>query len=168
VFKINLLLLTLIKISYTFLNMKIAITFENENVFQHFGHTKQFKLYDIENNSIVKTEVVDTNGQGHGALASFLKNLDVQVLICGGIGEGAQVALGEAGIKIFGGVNGSCDDAAKAFAAGTLEYNPNVKCNHHGEHEHSHGEGHNCDEHSCVPHNSENQNDSSKLKFIPV
>ena len=66
--------------------MRIAITFENENVFQHFGHTKQFKIYDVENNSIVKSEIIDTNGSGHGALATFLKERDVQVLICGGIG----------------------------------------------------------------------------------
>ena len=145
--------------------MKIAITFENENVFQHFGHTKQFKLYDIENNSIVKTEVVDTNGQGHGALASFLKNLDVQVLICGGIGGGAQAALGEAGIKIYGGVIGSCDAAANAFVAGTLEYNPDVKCNHHEHGDHHHGEGHTCGNGSCP---SGETNSDSKPKFIPL
>ena len=73
--------------------MRIAITFENENVFQHFGHTKQFKIYDVENNSIVKSEIIDTNGSGHGALATFLKERDVQVLICGGIGGGAGVGL---------------------------------------------------------------------------
>ena len=128
--------------------MRIAITFENENVFQHFGHTKQFKIYDVENNSIVKSEIIDTNGSGHGALATFLKERDVQVLICGGIGGGAQSALGEKGIKIFGGVSGNADDAAKALIAGTLDYNPNVKCNHH---DHEHGD-HDCGSHNCGDH----------------
>ncbi|MDL2295452.1 DUF134 domain-containing protein [Lachnospiraceae bacterium OttesenSCG-928-E19] len=115
--------------------MRIAVTFEEGNVFQHFGHTQQFKLYDIENGQIVKEEVVDTNGQGHGALSGFLKNLGVDMMICGGIGGGAQNALAEAGIKIFGGVTGSADEAVKAYLMGNLDYNPDVQCSHHG-HDH--------------------------------
>ena len=53
--------------------MKIAITYENGQVFQHFGHTQQFKVYEIENKKITSSEIVDTNGQGHGALANFLE-----------------------------------------------------------------------------------------------
>lgn len=122
--------------------MKIGVTYENGEIFQHFGHTEQFKIYDVEDGKITKEQVVDTNGSGHGALAGFLKDLQADTLICGGIGAGAQNALAEAGIQLYGGVSGSADDAVKALAAGTLSYNPDVQCSHHGNHEH--GEGHSC------------------------
>ena len=85
-------------------DMRIAVTYDNGEIFQHFGHTEKFKVYDVEDGKIVNEEIVDTNGQGHGALAGFLLGGKVDVLICGGIGGGAQVALGEAGIKLYGGV----------------------------------------------------------------
>ena len=90
--------------------MRIGVTYENGEIFQHFGHTEQFKLYDVENGEIKQTQVVDTNGQGHGALASFLTNAGVEVLICGGIGGGAQAALAAAGIQLFGGVSGDAHE----------------------------------------------------------
>ena len=129
--------------------MKIAVTYENGNVFPHFGHTNQFKVYEIENEKIANEQVINTNGSGHGALAGMLSELRVDTLICGGIGAGAQNALATAGIKLYGGVSGSADDAVTALLAGTLVYNPNVHCDHHG-HE-SHGEGHHCgeDKHGC-------------------
>ncbi len=127
--------------------MKIAVTYENGQIFQHFGHAEQFKIYDVENGKIAGSTVADTNGQGHGALAAILQNLKVDALICGGIGGGAQMALAEAGIKLYGGVSGSCDAAVEALLAGTLGYNPNVKCNHH-DHEHGEG-GHTCGGHGC-------------------
>ena len=124
--------------------MKIAVTYENGTVFQHFGHTEQFKLYEVENGAVSHTEIVDTNGNGHGALAGFLLGKGVDTLICGGIGGGAQNALAGAGIQLYGGVSGSADDAARALAEGVLAYNPNVHCSHH-----DHGEGHSCGEHHC-------------------
>jgi len=132
--------------------MKIAVTYENENVFQHFGHTEKFKVYDIEDGKVVKSEVVDTNGSGHGALAGLLGEIGADVLICGGIGGGAQMALAQAGIKLFGGVSGLCDAAVAAFLASSLDYDPDVKCNHHGE-GHHHEEGHTCGSHGCGSHN---------------
>ena len=131
--------------------MKIAVTHENGQIFQHFGHTEQFKVYDVADGAIVSATVVDTNGQGHGALASVLQSLNADVLICGGIGGGAQMALASAGIRLFGGVSGSCDEAVKALLNGTLGYNPNVKCNHH-DHEHG-ASGHTCGDHGCGSHN---------------
>lgn len=129
--------------------MRIGVTYDNGMIFQHFGHTEQFKLYDVENGEIKHTQVVDTNGQGHGALSSFLTQAGVEVLICGGIGGGAQTALAEAGIQLFGGANGNADEAVLAYINGQLNYNPNVHCSHH-EHEHSCGE-HHCgeDKHGC-------------------
>lgn len=131
-------------------HMKIAVTYENGQVFQHFGHTEYFKVYDVEDGKIVKAEVVDTNGQGHGALATVLKDLGVEVLICGGIGGGAQNALKEAGIQFYGGVSGEADLAVVKLLAGALVYNPNVKCNHHGEGHHH--EGGSCGSHGCGNH----------------
>lgn len=122
--------------------MKIAVTYENGNVFQHFGHTENFKLYDVEDNQVKESRVFSTNGTGHGALAILLGEQQVDVLICGGIGGGAQQALKDAGIKLYGGVFGSADAAVEAFLKGELSYNPNVMCNHHGA-------GHSCAGHVC-------------------
>lgn len=126
--------------------MRIAVTYENGQIFQHFGHTEQFKVYDVQEGKVAASEVVDTNGSGHGALAGVLTALNVDVLICGGIGGGAQMALAAANIKLYGGVSGDADEAVAALIAGDLAYNPNVKCNHHGHH---HGEGHVCGSHGC-------------------
>ena len=130
--------------------MKIAVTYENGMIFQHFGHTAQFKLYEVENNEIVSEKVVDTLGSGHGALAGFLSACGTDVVICGGIGGGAQNALAQAGIKLYGGVSGSADDAVHALLEGTLMFNPNVRCSHH-DHEHGSG-GHTCGDHGCGSH----------------
>lgn len=128
--------------------MKIAVTYENGHIFQHFGHTQQFKIYEISGSQIIGAQIVDTNGSGHGALAGFLKELGVEVLICGGIGGGARAALGEAGIRLYPGVQGEADTQLKALLDGSLQYDPETVCSHHegGHHEgncgsHSHHEG---------------------------
>lgn len=131
----------------TEITMKIAVTYENGQIFQHFGHTKAFKLYTVEDNKVVSSDVVDTNGSGHGALAGMLRILGVNTLICGGIGGGAKTALKDAGIALYGGVTGDADTAVEEFLAGTLIYNPDIKCSHHDD-EH-HGEGHICGNHGC-------------------
>ena len=127
--------------------MKIAVTYENGMVFQHFGHTEQFKLYTVEGETVTGSEIVSTNGQGHGALAVFLAENGVDTLICGGIGGGAQTALAEAGIRFFGGVFGNADGAVNSFLSGKLAYNPDVRCDHH-----DHEEGHSCGNHGCGSH----------------
>ena len=127
--------------------MVIAVTYENGQVFQHFGHSEYFKIYEVEDGKIVKSEVYDTNGQGHGALAGFLKNYSVNVLICGGIGGGARTALAQQGIELYPGVSGSADEAVKALIEGNLLYDPDTVCNHHGE-----GHEHTCGEHGCGSH----------------
>lgn len=129
--------------------MRIAVTYDNGEIFQHFGHTEQFKLYDVENGEIKSEQIVATNGSGHGALAGFLHSAQADALICGGIGMGAQMALEEAGIKLYGGVQGSADEAAKALAAGTLNYDPNARCDHHEHHDGDCGHDH-CADHHCA------------------
>ena len=128
--------------------MRVAVTYENGQIFQHFGRTEKFKLYDIAEGKIVNEQIVDTNGTGHGALAGFLQAAKADALICGGIGRGAQIALEEAGIRLYGGVQGSADDAAAAFAAGSLTFDPDVHCDHHEHHEGDCGHDH-CGEHHC-------------------
>lgn len=131
--------------------MRIAVTYENGEIFQHFGHTEQFKVYDTENGKVLSSEVVDTNGSGHGALAGVLSALHVDALICGGIGGGAQTALAQAGIRLYGGVSGSADEAVNALLAGGLTFDPAVHCDHH---DHEHGDGpHACGDHGCGHHN---------------
>ena len=113
--------------------MKIAVPFENGQVFQHFGHTETFKLYEIEAGQIVSSGTVGTNGSGHEALAGFLADLSVDVLLCGGIGGGAQAALSEAGIEICSGAEGDADAAVQAYLKGELE-SAGVNCDHHHDH----------------------------------
>lgn len=127
--------------------MKIAVTYENGEIFQHFGHTEQFKIYDVEDGKIVSSQVVGSDGFGHGALAGFLGSGGVDVLICGGIGGGARMALSGAGIQLYGGVSGKADDAVQAFLDGKLDYDPDVKCSHH-----DHEEGHSCGSDGCGSH----------------
>ena len=126
--------------------MKLAVPYENGNVYQHFGHTEQFKIYTIEDDTILSSEVVPTLGSGHGALAGFLQNLGVDTMICGGIGMGAKNALAEAGVQLYGGVSGNADVAVQNLLAHTLAYNSDITCNHH------HEGNHDCNSHSCGSH----------------
>ena len=128
--------------------MRIAVTYENGQIFQHFGHTAQFKLYMVEGGAVASSVVLSTNGSGHSALAGFLVNHQVDALICGGIGGGAQAALAAAGIQLYAGIQGDADAAVNALLAGELAFNTGATCDHH----HDHGEGHTCGEHGCGEH----------------
>ena len=122
--------------------MKIAVTYENGQVFQHFGHCEQFKLYTVEGDAVRASQVVGAAGSGHGALAGFLQSHGVDMLICGGIGGGARTALAQAGIQLFPGVEGDADQAVEALLLGRLAFDPDTVCRHHeGEHD--------CHGHSC-------------------
>lgn len=127
--------------------MKIAVTYENGQVFQHFGHTEQFKVYEVEDGKVVSSQVVGSDGSGHEALAVLLADMAVDVLICGGIGGGAQAALQEQGIELCAGASGAADAAVEAYLRGEL-INTGANCDHH-EH---HGEDHDCGEHACGGH----------------
>lgn len=131
--------------------MKIAVTYENGQVFQHFGHTEEFKIYEVEEGSVISSSVISTNGSGHGALADFLKNEGVDSLICGGIGGGARNALAEAGIELYPGAEGDADAQVAAFLSGNLSYDPETMCSHHHEGAH---EDHDCGSasHECGGH----------------
>lgn len=121
--------------------MKIAVTYENGQIFQHFGHSESFKIYEAEGKNIVRAEVIGTDGAGHSALAAVLKDKGVDVLICGGIGNGAVTALSEAGIDVYSGADGEADAAVEAYLNGDLT-SAGVNCDHHHDHEEGHGCGH--------------------------
>ncbi|HMM30883.1 MAG TPA: NifB/NifX family molybdenum-iron cluster-binding protein [Clostridia bacterium] len=130
---------------------RVAVAYENGDVFGHFGHTERFKIYDVENGKVTVATTVNTNGSGHGALADVLKKCEVDTLICGGIGAGAKRALAEAGIVLYGGVSGNADQAVEDLLRQKLVYNSEVSCDHHGEHHDG-----SCGEHdgSCAHHHA--------------
>ena len=126
--------------------MKIAVTYDNGTIFQHFGKTENFKVYEVENGQVLSGEVISSNGSGHNALAGLLAGQNVDVLICGGIGGGAQAALTEAGIELCAGAQGDADQAVEAYLKGEL-VSSGATCDHHHEEGHScgeHEEGHSC------------------------
>lgn len=135
--------------------MKVAVTYENGNIFQHFGRTEFFKVYEVEDGQIISSEVIGSNGVGHGALAGLLSDQAVDVLICGGIGGGAQAALEEAGVRLCAGAEGDADQAVEAYLKGEL-VSTGANCDHHhhedgqscGDHEDGHSCGGGCGE-SC-------------------
>ena len=136
--------------------MKIAVTYDNGNIFQHFGKTEFFKVYEVEDGKVVSSEVIGSNGVGHGALAGLLADRAVDVLICGGIGGGAQAALEEAGVELCAGAEGDADRAVEAYLKGEL-VSSGANCDHHhheeghscGDHEEDHGCGSHEEGHSC-------------------
>ncbi len=125
--------------------MRVAVTYENGNVFQHFGHTEKFKIYEVEDGKIVSGSIMDTNGTGHEALADLLADRGVDALICGGMGQGAKDALTAAGLQICAGAEGDADAAVEAWLRGEL-VDTGVNCDHHHEHGHEHGHDHHHDE----------------------
>lgn len=127
--------------------MRIAVTYDNGEVFQHFGHSEQFKVYEVEDGKVVSSEVVGSDGQGHGALAGLLAGKGIDVLICGGIGGGAVNALTQAGIELCAGQSGDTDKVVEAYLRGELT-STGANCDHHGE-------DHDCSDHDCGDHDHE-------------
>lgn len=126
--------------------MRVAVTYDNGNVFGHFGRTEQFKVYDIEDGKVINSQILATNGEGCGALAGILNIAQIDTLICGGIGGEAQRAIQEAGIRLYAGASGNTDAVVDDFIAGTLDASSEANCDHH---EHEHGEEHSCGHGGC-------------------
>ena len=107
--------------------MRIAIPYYMGQVFQHFGHTPSFKVYEVENHQILMEMVVEVETEGHTAVAELLRSMDVRVVLCGNIGDRAMQALADAGIMFYGGVTGDADEAITALVQGGLKYDPEIK-----------------------------------------
>ncbi|MBC8570329.1 NifB/NifX family molybdenum-iron cluster-binding protein [Zongyangia hominis] len=127
--------------------MKLAITTENNQVFQHFGKTKTFTVYTVEDGEIKGKGLLSAGDAGHSALVDVLRGAGVELLICGGIGQGAKDALTAAGLSFISGAAGDVDAVVRAYLAGELHDDPTAQCNHH--HGHGHEEGHTCGSHGC-------------------
>lgn len=123
--------------------MKIAVTTQGNQVFQHFGKCSTFTVFTVENGKIQSKKLLDAQGSGHAALGGFLKESGVNVLICGGIGGGARNILASVGIKLISGVEGDIDDVVNACLAGNLS-DQGGSCNHE-----EHDKNHEC---SCENH----------------
>ncbi len=117
--------------------MRIAVAYDNGQIFQHFGRTEQFKFYEVQDGAVKAAQVVSADGFSHEGLAVFLRQQQTDVLICGGIGGRGQGALAEAGIRFYGGCGGDADTAVKDLLAGSLSYVENPVCTHHEEHHHN-------------------------------
>ncbi|WP_442871713.1 NifB/NifX family molybdenum-iron cluster-binding protein [Anaerocolumna sp. MB42-C2] len=116
--------------------IKIAVTVdENNNVFQHFGKSDQFKIYEICGEELVSKTTLSSNGSGHSELVTLLSAQKVNVLICGGIGMGAMEGLMEAGILVVPGANGDADVVTAAYLDGSLAEGTEANCDHHDHHE---------------------------------
>ncbi|MFT9055495.1 MAG: NifB/NifX family molybdenum-iron cluster-binding protein [Ethanoligenens sp.] len=116
--------------------MKIAITTDGDKVFQHFGQCRTFTLFEIEDGSIIGKELIDASQHGHAALADFLTNSGVNVVICGGIGEGARRMLAAVGIELLSGMDGNIEEIVKAYLSGKLT-DQGGSCSH-TDHDHDH------------------------------
>ena len=128
--------------------LKIQTSPKGENYYENCSHLRQWR--NLPAFRPYRTGVIDANGTGHGALAGLLADNNVDMLICGGIGGGAQIALMEANVRLFAGISGYADDAIEAYLAGKLAHNPNANCSHH---DHEHGESdHACGSHGCGSH----------------
>jgi predicted Fe-Mo cluster-binding NifX family protein len=143
--------------------MKIAITCNNNEVFQHFGHTPEFAIFEIDKTQVISKEILNTGDSGHGALATLLADQQIELLICGNIGPGAINALKSANIQVIGGANGNVDDVAAAFANNTLTVRANFHCNHHHNESHS-CSSHSSEGHSCGSHDGNSNHSCSTCK----
>ncbi len=112
--------------------MKIAIPIENEDIFQHFGHATKFRIYDVMDDGSKTMTEVDAAGEGHDATAQWLKTMDVQMVLCGGVGEGAVSALRENGILLYSGASGNAEQCLDAFLRYAEQYESGATCQGHG------------------------------------
>lgn len=111
--------------------MRIAVSYEDGNVFSPFGSTKSLKLYELEGKQIIREVVVPTWGEGSEAQIDCLKQYAANVLVCGAVEGAVRAKLLDAGIMTFGGVIGKADTAVQAFLNGTLQAAPDGKCDAH-------------------------------------
>lgn len=127
--------------------MRYAITYENKQVFQHFGKCPSFLIVDMQDGKILNQEILSSNGAGHGALCARLVEAQVDTLVCGGIGQGARDTLQAANIQLISGAKGHTDIILNKLSKQTLFDDPSGRCDHHHE-----GEEHDCGSHDCGGH----------------
>ncbi|SEF63500.1 Predicted Fe-Mo cluster-binding protein, NifX family [Caloramator fervidus] len=113
--------------------MKIAVACEDKFVSAHFGHCEGFIIYEIAEEKVVDKSFVENPGHRPGFLPVFLKELKVDVVISGGMGETAQQLFNENGIKVVVGAQGLADDVVEKYIRGELKSTGSICKEHHHE-----------------------------------
>src|SRR5665648_135695 len=127
--------------------MVIAVPHESGSVNQHFGRTREFLVTSAQDGAIRERSVYEVPGMQHNhlALAGFLQDRGVDVILAGGMGAPMREALERSGFEVICGVSGLAEDAVGAYLRGEVEPGPATCGHHHGEAhvhgEHHHGEG---------------------------
>ncbi len=101
--------------------MKIVVNYLDGEIFQHFGQTPEFKVYEVEDSKVVDSYVISADPEGHRALGKQLVTLKADVVICGSLGIPMLEILQGAGIEVCGNVSGNADEAVQAYLNGTLK-----------------------------------------------
>lgn len=117
--------------------MKIAIASEKQNVSGHFGHCEGFTVYEVENGEVFKKSFIENPGHRPGFLPVFLKGLDTELIIAGGMGGTAQQLFNENGIEVIVGAQGACDDVIQKYLKGQLQSTGSI-CREHQHEENCH------------------------------
>ena len=116
--------------------MKIAMPKNEEVINQHFGKSKSFQIVTIEDSKVTETKELSAEKlqHNHGGLAGLLKEEGVNLIITGGIGQGALDSLKEENFEVIRGISGKIEDIINSYLNGELK-DTNVVCNHdHGDH----------------------------------
>lgn len=119
--------------------MRLALPYENGQINQHFGRSREFAIVDVEGCAIkTRKNVSAANLQhNHEGLAGLMRTEGVDVVITGGIGAHALSSLEDAGLKVITGVGGGIDEVVNSYMRGEL-VSRRTSCQHH------HGEHHGC------------------------
>jgi predicted Fe-Mo cluster-binding NifX family protein len=110
--------------------MKIAVASEGKFVSGHFGHCEGFTVYEVDENKVLKKDFIQNPGHRPGFLPDYLKELGVNVIISGGMGETAQQLFVQNNIRVIVGAEGYCDDAVQQYLNGKLKSTGSI-CSEH-------------------------------------
>ncbi len=103
--------------------MRIAVSYQDGQIGEHFGHAAMFAIYDYEDADVNRcTKVLVETGDlhGHQAMAERMKSERVDAVISGSMGGEARAALLSLGIVPVAGYSGNADDAADLLILGQL------------------------------------------------
>ncbi len=114
--------------------LRIAVASENKMVAGHFGHCENFMIFDTENHQLVKTENIPNPGHMPGFLPNYLADSGVNVIISGGMGQGAVDIFNSRNIEVIIGAKGDTKTAVEAYLAGALKSTGSV-CHEHQYHD---------------------------------
>ena len=102
--------------------MKIAVAYQNGEIFGHFGHCPQFAVYEYGEyvTDCTKTLVDTSMISGHHAMAAKMRELGVDAVIAGNMGGQGKAELLSLGIVPIIGFSGDADTASDLLVTGQL------------------------------------------------